>query len=658
MSVPSAGTVLTIPSLATGSTLLAGTITNVSMLGSASALAWSQTSTGLVVTCPATMPAIPAGTAICFKVGPASAIGTTIPTGVIALPGTNRISLAWDYPSTAATFNVKRSTTQGGSYTTIATNLTSLAFADTNVSPATLYFYVVTAVDAGGESVNSAETSASLAGAPSGNWLTEDVGAVGAAGSFNLSEGTFTVQGSGNDIWETADEFRYVFQALNGDCAITARVLNMQNTAGWAKAGLMIRETLDPASKYVINFMSPVNGTALQQRQATGGSASGVSNNTGRAAPYWLRLVRTNDTFTAFISADGTNWIQSGTTTVAMNACVYVGPAVCSHNDGTLCQAQFDNVTFSTAAYRPIAAPLPPLIHRYSFNETSGTNATDSVGGLTATLRGGASFDGAGKVVLNGTNSYVNLGGGLLSGLTSATFEGWFSYAIPNNNVHLFSFDDGTGTGTQNGGAWNGNYIRYNINNGIATVEIPNKGNPYNTGNAGDGKVAGATTLSQNTLHHVVFVYDSASGVESLYLDGVLDGTASGTVAPINSIFNTRGTLGASPWSAWGDPYLKGAISEFRIYSGALSQSDISTSHMVGQDVLLTTNVTLNVSQGGGGITFSWPVAASGFTLESSPTLGSGAVWTPVDGASQIIGSNNQVTVPATNAAMFFRLLR
>ena len=116
---------------------------------------------------------------------------------------------------------------------------------------------------------------------------------MGATGSFNLSSGVFTIQGSGADIWNSADEFRYVFQALTGDCSITARVLNMQNTAGWAKAGVMIRETLDPASKYVINFMSPANGTALQQRDTTGGSASGVSNNTGLAAPYWVRLVRT-----------------------------------------------------------------------------------------------------------------------------------------------------------------------------------------------------------------------------------------------------------------------------------------------------------------------------------------------------------------------------
>jgi alpha-L-fucosidase len=353
--LPSAGTQLTIPSLATTSNLLVSSISSVSLLGSGKTLSWSQTATGLVVTCPSPMPSLPSGTAIGFKIGPASAIGSAAPTGVIALPGTNQINLSWNYPTTTATFAVKRSMTHGGSYITVATNLTGTFYADTNAAAGTLYFYVVSAVDAGGPSINSAETSASLVGAPSSQWLTEDIGAVGATGSFGLTNSVFTIQGSGADIWNSADEFRYGFQALVGDCSITARVLNMQNTAPWAKAGVMIRETLDAASKDVINFISPVNGVALQQRAGTGGSAAGVSNPTGIAAPYWLRLARVGDTFTAYYSPDGVTWSVAGTTTVGMNSIVYVGLEVCSVNDGTLCQAQFDNVTLTSGSN-----PVPP----------------------------------------------------------------------------------------------------------------------------------------------------------------------------------------------------------------------------------------------------------------------------------------------------------
>jgi alpha-L-fucosidase len=641
--IPSGGTKLTIPSLASTSSNLKAAITSVSLLGSGATLTWSQTSTGLVVTLPATMPSLPSGTAIGLKIGPATAIGSATPANVIALPGTNQINLSWYCPSATATFNVKRSLTHGGSYTPIATNLPAMVFNDTNVSPGTLYFYVVTAVDAAGESVKSSEASASLVAAPSTNWLTEDVGAVGATGSLGLTNGVFTVQGSGADIWNSADGFRYVFQSLAGDCALTARVLNLQSTAGWAKAGVMIRETLDPASQYVINFLSPANGTALQERVGTGGSASGVSNNTGLTAPYWVRLVRTNDTFASFVSPDGINWTQTGTTTVAMNSSVYVGLAVCSHVDGTLCQAQFDNVSFSSSVVI-LSTPLPALIHRYSFNETSGTTAHDDIGGANGTLKGSAAFDGSGHVVLNGTSgTYVSLPANLLAGLSNVTIEAWVTNAVSPDNVALFSFDDGLQDGV------GGGYLRYVLHdssNGRNFLELASSGgSPKITANPGLG----------GQYVHVICVYNPSAGVALIYTNGVLEASQAVSTSLAN-VSLSAAALGRSPWSS--DPWLNGAIDEFRIYAGLLLPADIAAAQSIGPNVLLTSTVSLAVSQGSGSLTLNWPVAGSGFTLVSSSTLGANAVWTPVNLTPSVIGGNNQVPVNMTNATVFFRLQR
>ena len=52
-------------------------------------------------------------------------------------------------------------------------------------------------------------------------WNTADIGAVGAPGSASYSSGTFTIAGSGADIWGTADEFRFVYQGASGDCRIS-----------------------------------------------------------------------------------------------------------------------------------------------------------------------------------------------------------------------------------------------------------------------------------------------------------------------------------------------------------------------------------------------------------------------------------------------------
>ena len=74
-------------------------------------------------------------------------------------------------------------------------------------------------------------------------WLTTVIGSVGIAGSAGYNNGTFTISASGSDIWNTADAFRYVYQPVNGNVEIRARVTGITNTNAWAKAGVMIRET-------------------------------------------------------------------------------------------------------------------------------------------------------------------------------------------------------------------------------------------------------------------------------------------------------------------------------------------------------------------------------------------------------------------------------
>ena len=469
------------------------------------------------------------------------------------------------------------------------------------------------------------------------------MGAVGTTGSFNLAGSVFTIQGSGADIWNNADGFRYVFQALNGDCSITARVLNMEYTAPWAKAGVMIRETLDAGSQYVLNFMSPAYGVALQQRSGAGASASGVTGSFGLSAPYWVRLVRAGNTFTAYASLDGVNWVQTGATTVAMNASVYVGLAVCSVNYGTLCLAQFDNVTFSSSAF-VASLPLPALIHCYHFNETSGTVAHDSVGGADGSLKGAAAFDGSGRVVLNGTSgTYVSLPANLIAGLSNVTIEAWVTNAVSPDNVALFSFDDGLQDGV------GGGYLRgvlHDQSNGRNFLELVSGG--------GSPMVSGYPGLGGRSVH-VVYIYNPPAGVALIYTNGVLE-TSQAVATDLASVSANAAALGRSPWN--GDPWLKGAIDEFRIYSGQLTQADVAAAQLAGPDVLLTSNVALSVSQGSGSLTLRWPVAGSGFSLEASPTLGSDAVWTAVTNVSSVIGMSNQVTVSPSNSTMFFRLRR
>jgi regulation of enolase protein 1 (concanavalin A-like superfamily)/DNA-directed RNA polymerase subunit RPC12/RpoP len=189
-----------------------------------------------------------------------------------------------------------------------------------------------------------------------GNWQAADIGAVGAAGAISQEGETLTLAGSGADIWSQRDACHFVSRAASGDVSLTAHVLQVQNTDPWAKAGLMVRESLAPDSAHVMICVTPNNGVAFQQRSTTGVQATSLPGVPHVRAPYWVRLTRRGDVFTADSSADGQTWVPTGSTTLAMKPGVYAGLAVTSHKAGTLCHASFDQVTVNGAGVRNFPA--------------------------------------------------------------------------------------------------------------------------------------------------------------------------------------------------------------------------------------------------------------------------------------------------------------
>jgi regulation of enolase protein 1 (concanavalin A-like superfamily) len=266
------------------------------------------------------------------------------PTCLASTPGCNVVSLSWLASSGATSYNVKRSTIKGGPYTTIKTGVTGTSYNDTSVVNGTVYYYVVTAVKSGVESADSNEESSFPSNGLPSPWATKDIGSTADKGGASYATSKFNVAGSGADIWNTADEFRYVYQPAYGDCTVVARVSAMSNTDAWAKAGVMIRETLTAGSEHASMFITPGNGAAFQSRATTSGTSLNA-NITGPAAPYWVKIVRTGSTFKGYASSNGSTWTLVGTQTISMGSSVYIGLAVTSHNDGTLCTAVFDNVS-------------------------------------------------------------------------------------------------------------------------------------------------------------------------------------------------------------------------------------------------------------------------------------------------------------------------
>ena len=173
-------------------------------------------------------------------------------------------------------------------------------------------------------------------------WTSQDIGAVAAAGSSSYSVGNWTVNGSGADIWNNADEFRFVHQTASGDCEVIARVSGVQNTDPWAKAGDDSREShcgvtprLHGAHFRQWPGLPASRGHGRRQHAHPGGAG---------AAPYWVRLTRVGNAHR--LSVHRWNHLDNGRQRNHRDGCDDdIGLAVTSHLDGTINSSTLDNVS-------------------------------------------------------------------------------------------------------------------------------------------------------------------------------------------------------------------------------------------------------------------------------------------------------------------------
>jgi hypothetical protein len=177
-------------------------------------------------------------------------------------------------------------------------------------------------------------------------------GIAASVGSFTDNfDGTYTMTVSGADITGQSDELHFAYKPLNGPGSIIARVDSVQNTNAWAKAGVMIRDSLDPNSAHAMVFVTPGNGVNFEYRPDTGADNTGAGQQTGITAPHWVKLERdVSGFFMASQSADGSTWDILGTEQqIFMNPNVFVGLALSGNNTNATCQSEFSNVQVSVS---------------------------------------------------------------------------------------------------------------------------------------------------------------------------------------------------------------------------------------------------------------------------------------------------------------------
>jgi hypothetical protein len=300
----------------------------------------------------------------------------------------------------------------------------------------------------------------------------------------------------------------------------------------------------------------------------------------------------------------------------------------------------------------------PVLKNRYSFSGAAeDTVVADSVGGLDGELIGGAAQTGDGRVQLDGATGYVNLPNDIILPYSSVTLEAWIQDDGSRGWARIFDFGNSTAGEDFTpgaGGASGTTYLFLSQPSGLGNL----RGAYTITGGGGGEQIVewAGKAVETGKAKHVVWTSHAGAHTGRLYVDGVL-------VAANTLVFLTPADLGPTQndWlgrSQFNDPFFLGSFDEFRIWDGAMTPAQVAASFAAGPNATLGGNgVSLAISSASATeVTLAWPASATGYTLESSPALGAGAVWTAVAGAPAVDAGQFKLTVPRSGTAAYYRL--
>jgi hypothetical protein len=201
-----------------------------------------------------------------------------------------------------------------------------------------------------------------------------DIGTVLHAGSaqYDAARGVYTLTGSGENVWATADNFQFAWKQVSGDIALTADITFPEPGGNpHRKAVLMIRQSLDPGSPYADVALHGVGLTSLQYRDAKGAETHEIQSNL--SAPHRLRIEKRGDFVYLFLaSTPGEPLKTSGASIkLPMQGPFYIGIGICAHDKDAVEKAVFSHVELGAPA------PLTATPVLYSTLETVPIDSTD-----------------------------------------------------------------------------------------------------------------------------------------------------------------------------------------------------------------------------------------------------------------------------------------
>jgi len=195
-----------------------------------------------------------------------------------------------------------------------------------------------------------------------------------------IEQGAVALVGAGADIGGHRDEFFYLYTRLPEDGALTVRLWDFAQTHEWSKAGVMLRNGLDPGSANVMVYVSGANGALLQGRMEDGASTSSIGQDADVGPKTWLRLGRWGDEVVGEYSTNGFDWRQLGRYTLKSTGNDYIGLAVASHVPVSSAKAEFTDITVRRGDMGTAPAPVDVEVTKGSPGAPPSESTTGSVG--------------------------------------------------------------------------------------------------------------------------------------------------------------------------------------------------------------------------------------------------------------------------------------
>ena len=263
-----------------------------------------------------------------------------------------------------------------------------------------------------------------------------DVGRVSRPGSasYDKAIGTYTITGSGANVWANRDAFHYVWRKMKGDFILTARgALQGKGVEAHRKFGWMIRSALDSSSAQASAVVHGDGLTSLQFRRVAGGTTEQVESPIKGADV--IQLERRGDAYIMSVAKYGDTLSSVQTTGVSLGDDVYVGLYICAHNDTVSERATLTDVRITVPAkasfvpYRDYIGSNVEVLEVATGHRRIVFHADNSVQAPNWTRDGKALiFNQNGKLyrfdLASGTPTEINTG-----------------ERIRNNNDHVISFD-------------------------------------------------------------------------------------------------------------------------------------------------------------------------------------------------------------------------